>query len=154
MSTLDKIDQKILNSLQLNGRLSNGELAEEIGLSASQCSRRRTRLETEGYIVGYHASVDRSKTGHDITCLISISVATHNPDNAQKLASLLQALPHVLEAYSLTGEMDYMIKVVTKDLQSLSRFISDSLLAHDAVSHVKTTVVLEVIKETVALPLG
>lgn len=149
---LDRIDKKILITLQHNGRLSNGELADAIGLSPSQCSRRRVRLEEEGYIEGYHARVARHHSGFDITCLIAVSLASHNPDNAVKLAALLKSLPEVLEAYSLTGEMDYMIKVVTTDLQSLSRFISDTLLAHEAVSHVKTTVVLDIIKDTGALP--
>lgn len=150
---LDEFDRKLLRLLQQDGRLTNNELAQKINLSASQCSRRRMRLEGEGYIKGYRAELDREKLGIGIVNLITVTLATHNRDNAQRFARLIASLPEVLEAYSLTGEMDYIIKVVTPDLRSLSAFVSDVLLPHESVQHVKTAIVLDTLKESGALPV-
>ncbi|MEM5473932.1 Lrp/AsnC family transcriptional regulator [Hoeflea sp. AS60] len=150
---LDEFDRKLLRLLQADGRLTNNELSQKINLSASQCSRRRTRLEQEGYIRGYRADLDREKLGIGIVNLITVTLATHNRDNAQRFARLIGALPEVLEAYSLTGEMDYIIKVVTPDLRSLSAFVSDVLLPHESVQHVKTAIVLDTLKEGGGLPV-
>ncbi len=151
---VDRFDRKILALLQEDARLTNNELSERIHLSPSQCSRRRQRLEDEGLIRGYTASLDREKLGFPLVNFISVTLATHNRDNARRFAELLRRLPEVQEAHALTGEMDYMLKVVTPDLRSLSEFVSGVLLPHDSVQHVKTAIVLETLKETGALPLG
>ncbi len=151
---IDLFDWKIIQALQQNGRLTNAELADLVGLSASQCSRRRTALEDDGIILGYSALVDQEKVGVGLTSIISVTLATHNDDNAQRLRTLFSKLDNVQDAFSLTGEMDYSIKVVTPDLKSLSRFINDVLLRHEAVRNVKTAIVLDTIKSTTALPLG
>lgn len=150
---IDDFDRKILALLQADARLTNNELSERVHLSASQCSRRRQRLEEEGFIRGYSAVLDRDRLGFPLVNLISVTLATHNRDNARRFAELLRRLPEVQEAHALTGEMDYMLKVVTPDLKSLSEFVSGVLLPHDAVQHVKTAIVLETLKETGALPL-
>lgn len=144
---LDKYDLRILRELQKDGRLTNNELGERIALSPSQCSRRRTRLEGEGFILGYQARLDREKVGLDLLVIISVTLATHNRDNAQRFARLVNSLPEVLEAYSLTGEMDYHLKVATKGLSDLSRFVNDILLPHESVQHVKTSIVLNALKD-------
>lgn len=149
----DEFDRKLLRLLQQDGRLTNNELSQKINLSASQCSRRRTRLEQEGFIKGYRADLDREKLGIGIINLITVTLATHNRDNAQRFARLIGGLPEVLEAYSLTGEMDYIIKVVTPDLRALSAFVSDVLLPHESVQHVKTAIVLDTLKEGGGLPV-
>jgi DNA-binding Lrp family transcriptional regulator len=149
---LDLFDRKILAELQADGRLTNGELAERIGLSASQCSRRRTRLERDGVIAGYHARIDRARAGLPLVSMISVTLSTHNADNAARFARLVASLPNVQEAHALTGEMDYVIKVVTPDLNALSDFINATLLPHEAVQNVKTAIVLNTIKESAVLP--
>jgi len=151
---LDQFDLKILRALQLDGRLTNNELSEKIALSASQCSRRRARLEAEGFIRGYQAMLDRERLGLDLLVVISVTLATHNRDNAQRFARLVNDLPEVLEAYSLTGEMDYHIKVVVRGLSDLSRFVNEVLLPHDSVLHVKTAIVLNTLKQFGPLPIG
>lgn len=151
---IDDFDRKIMALLQEDARLTNNELAERIHLSASQCSRRRQRLEEDGFIRAYRASLDRERLGFPLVNFISVTLATHNRDNARRFAELLRRLPEVQEAHALTGEMDYMLKVVTPDLKSLSEFVSGVLLPHDSVQHVKTAIVLETLKETGALPLG
>ena len=150
---MDEFDRKIVRALQKDGRLTNGELGERVGLSASQCSRRRSALEEDGTIRGYCAVVSPEKVGVDLTSIISVTLASHDDDNAQQFRQLLLTLDNVQEAFSLTGEMDYSIKVVSPDLKSLSRFISEVLLPHKAVQNVKTAIVLDTIKSTLALPI-
>lgn len=150
---LDKADRRILASLQAEGRLTSNELAERVSLSASQCSRRRARLEAEGYIRGYHAEIDRQKLGYDLIVLISVTTANHNRANANRLAELIDDLPQVLEAYELTGSMDYVLKVVTQDLAGLSALVNDVLLPHESVQRVNTAIVLDTLKSQMGLPL-
>ncbi|MCK2166882.1 MULTISPECIES: Lrp/AsnC family transcriptional regulator [Thalassospira] len=153
MTQLDKLDLKLLAELQRDGRLTNNDLSERIALSPSQCSRRRARLEAEGFIRGYRADIDRQKMGLGLMVVISVTLATHNRDNAKRFSELLANLPEVLEAYSLTGEMDYHLKVVTRDLAALSHFVNEVLLPHDSVQHVKTSIVLNVLKDFEGLAL-
>lgn len=153
MPELDKADRKILANLQAEGRLTSNELAERVALSPSQCSRRRARLEAEGYIRGYHAEVDRQKLGYDMIVLISVTTANHNRANANSLADLINDLPQVLEAYELTGSMDYVLKVVTRDLAGLSALVNDVLLPHESVQRVNTAIVLDTLKSQAGLPL-
>ncbi|PWJ85998.1 AsnC family transcriptional regulator [Pseudaminobacter salicylatoxidans] len=150
---LDQFDRKILSLLQADGRLTNNDLSERVNLSPSQCSRRRQRLEDDGFIRGYRAVLDRDRLGFPLVNVISVTLATHNRDNAQRFADLLARLPEVQEAHALTGEMDYILKVVTPDLKSLADFVNGVLLPHEAVQHVKTAIVLQTLKETQALPL-
>jgi len=150
---LDRFDLRLLQELQKDGRLTNNELGERIALSPSQCSRRRTRLESEGYIRGYQANLDRQKLGLDMLVVISVTLATHNRDNARRFSQLINGLPEVLEAYALTGEMDYHLKVATRGLAGLSRFVNDVLLPHESVQHVKTSIVLDTLKTFEGLPV-
>jgi DNA-binding Lrp family transcriptional regulator len=150
---VDAFDRKILALLQADARLTNNDLSERVNLSPSQCSRRRQRLEEEGLIRGYRAVLDRDRLGFPLVNIISVTLATHNRDNARRFAELLARLPEVLEAHALTGEMDYFVKVVTPDLKSLADFVNDVLLPHESVQHVKTSIVLQTLKETTALPL-
>jgi DNA-binding Lrp family transcriptional regulator len=150
---IDRFDRKILALLQEDGRLTNGELSERVNLSPSQCSRRRQRLEEEGFIRGYRAVLDRERLGFSLTNMVTVTLATHNRDNAQRFAELVSRLPEVQEAHALTGEMDYILKVVTPDLKSLANFVNQVLLPHEAVQHVKTAIVLETLKESASLPL-
>lgn len=150
---LDTFDRKILALLQEDARLTNNDLSGRVNLSASQCSRRRQKLEDEGLIRGYKAVLDRDRLGFSLVNVITVTLATHNRDNARRFADLLSRLPEVQEAHALTGEMDYILKVVTPDLKTLSRFVNDVLLPHESVQHVKTAIVLETLKETSALPI-
>lgn len=144
----------MLSLLQEDARLTNNDLSERINLSPSQCSRRRQRLEEEGFIRSYRAVLDRDKLGFSLVNVITVTLATHNRDNARRFAELVLRLPEVQEAHALTGEMDYILKVVTPDLKSLSEFVNNELLPHDSVQHVKTAIVLDTLKESAALPLA
>ena len=150
---IDGFDRKILALLQADARLTNNDLSEKVNLSPSQCSRRRARLEAEGYIGGYRAVLSRERLGFGLVNVITVTLATHNRDNAVRFAQLVRRLPEVQEAHALTGDMDYILKVVTRDLKALSEFVNGVLLPHDSVQHVKTAIVLDTLKEENALPL-
>lgn len=152
-SGIDDFDRKILSALQSEGRLSNADLSDKVNLSASQCARRRMRLEEGGWIKAYHAVLDRERLGFGLVNLISVTLSTHNRDNASQFAELVSGLPEVIDAYAMTGEMDYVLKVITRDLNSLSVFVNEYLLPHETVQNVKTAIVLDTVKEGGGLPL-
>jgi len=153
MISLDGFDLKILRALQDDGRLTNQELAEVAGLSASQCSRRRMRLEEEKVISGYRAELASEALGFGVIAFIRITLATHSPDNAKKFRALVNRIDDIQEAYSLTGDSDYVLKAVLRDLKSLSDIVNDVLMPHPSVAHVRSSIVLDRIKESGKLPL-
>src|SRR5271154_6914315 len=150
---MDGFDLKLLDALQQDGRLTNNELAERIGLSPSQCSRRRTALEQSGVIEGYHAALANEAVGLGVLVFVQVSLAAQSPDSAQAFGKLIRGMEEVQEAFSLTGEADYLVKMVVPDLKSLSRILNDVFLPHRSVAHVRSSVVLDRIKETTRLPL-
>jgi DNA-binding Lrp family transcriptional regulator len=153
MISLDTFDLKILRALQDDGRLTNQELAEVAGLSASQCSRRRMRLEEEKVISGYRAELASETLGFGVIAFIQITLATHSPDNAKKFRELVNRIDDIQEAYSLTGDSDYVLKAVLRDLKSLSDIVNDVLMPHPSVAHVRSSIVLDRLKESGKLPL-
>jgi len=150
---MDEFDTKILDALQRDGRKTNYELADLAGLSASQCSRRRTSLEESGVIEGYHAKLSGEQLGLKVLVFVQVALATHSPDNSKRFAKLIDSLDEVQEAYALTGETDYLVKLVVEDLAALSRILNDVLLPHQSVAHVRSSIVLDKLKFTNQLPL-
>ena len=153
MISLDTFDFKILRALQDDGRLTNQELAEIAGLSASQCSRRRMRLEEEKVISGYRAELASEALGFGVIAFIQITLATHSPDNAKMFRALVNRIDDIQEAYSLTGDSDYVLKAVLRDLKSLSDIVNGVLMPHPSVAHVRSSIVLDRLKESGKLPL-
>lgn len=150
---MDSFDVKLLAALQHDGRLTNFDLADRVGLSASQCSRRRTALEKNGFIDGYHAALSSEALGLNVLVFVQVTLATHSPNNAKRFAKLVEGLDEVQEAYSLTGEADYLLKIVVPDLKTLSRILNDVFLPHESVAHVRSSIVLDRLKHTNSLPL-
>lgn len=150
---IDPFDLKLLAALQENAAATNGELAQRVGLSASQISRRRQALEETGLIQRYCALLDRDKLGLSILVLIHVSMATHSPDNAASFRQLVLERPEILEAYALTGDADYVLKIVVGSLKDLAYIVNDVLLPHEAIARVRSEVVLDTLKQVVALPL-
>jgi DNA-binding Lrp family transcriptional regulator len=153
MISVDSFDLKILSALQRDGRLTNQQLADVAGLSASQCSRRRMRLEEEKVIAGYRAELASEPLGFGVIAFIQITLATHSPDNAKKFRALVESVDDIQEAYSLTGDADYLLKAVLRDLKSLSDIVNNVLMPHQSVAHVRSSIVLDRLKETRKLPL-
>jgi DNA-binding Lrp family transcriptional regulator len=151
---MDQFDVKLLQALQSDGRLSNFELADLVGLSASQCSRRRAALEDAGTIASYHAHLDHEALGLGIVVFVQVTLATHSPDNSRRFLKLIESLDEVQEAYALTGEADYLVKATITDLKALSRLLNEVFLPHDSVAHVRSSIVLDRLKHTPQLPLG
>jgi DNA-binding Lrp family transcriptional regulator len=153
MISVDAFDLRILSALQQDGRLTNQQLAEIAGLSASQCSRRRMRLEQDKVIAGYHAELAGAALGFQVIAFIHITLATHSPDNAERFRALVNRTAEIQEAYSLTGDADYLLKAVLRDLKGLSDIVNHVLLPHQSVAHVRSSIVLDRLKESARLPL-
>jgi DNA-binding Lrp family transcriptional regulator len=151
---MDAFDLSLLQALQGDGRLTNFELAARVGLSASQCSRRRAALEAAGVIESYHATLSNEALGLGVTAFIQVTLAAHSPGNSRAFHQLITSLDDVQEAYALTGEADYLIRLTVPDLKALARILNDVLLPHDSVAHVRSSIVLERLKQTTRLPLG
>ena len=150
---MDDFDVKLLRALQDDGRLTNYDLAERVGLSASQCSRRRAALEEGGVIESYHAALSTQALGLDVIVFVQVTLATHSPDNSRRFAKLIDGLEEVQEAYALTGEADYLVKMAVPDLAALSHVLNDVFLPHESVAHVRSSIVLDRLKQTMRLPL-
>lgn len=153
MILVDAFDLKILAALQDDGRLTNQELADRAGLSASQCSRRRTRLEEEKVIAGYHADLAEELLGFGVVAFIHVTLATHSPNNSKRFYDLVRRVDDIQEAYSLTGDADYLVKAMLRDLKGLSALVNDVLMPHESVAHVRSSIVLDRLKVSHKLPL-
>lgn len=150
---LDRTDLRMLDFLQLHGRASNLELAEAVNLSTSQCHRRHRRLEEMGVIAGYETRLEPGPLGLGVTAFVHVSMEKGHLSNLRKFTDGIRALPEVLECFSVTGDFDYVLKVVARDLKALSQFLMDTLMVLPGVDNVRSSVCLDQIKNTGALPL-
>ena len=154
---LDAIDRRILRALQQDGRMTYDALAAQVSLSASAVLRRVRRLEELGVITGYVATVSEARLGLSLTAYLNVRLEKQtesplrNPRDLFRAA--VQTWPEVVECAALTGEMDYLLRVVVEDMQHYARFISDTLLMHPSVQDCKTSFVLERLKNTLAVPV-
>ena len=147
MHDLDRTDRRILEVLQQDGRLTNQELSDLVGLSASQCSRRRINLEQANLILGYHARLSPDAIGLGMVGLIEVRLINHTAEYVDSFHRMVEQEEAIVDAYKTTGDADYLLKVAVADLASLSALISQLVAGHQSVSHVKTSVVLGRLKE-------
>lgn len=150
---LDAIDQKLLAELQKGSDVTAQELAEILGLSASQVARRRQRLEAEGYILGYSAKLAPRKLGLGVQAFIQIEMAAHSPEAARSFASLVATMREATGCWTLTGPADYLLRVWCADLSALNELIQHRLLPHHAVARVESKIVMEELKPDSGLPV-
>ncbi len=150
---LDLFDLRLLRVLQENGRLTNAELSKSVFLSPSQCQRRLKKLEELGVVQHYAAILDRTKIGLGVMAMVSVSLAEHSEESIGILEKSIEQNPQVLEGWAVLGEADYVLRVVTKDLEELSDFLLHQLLRLGVVGNVKSTILLQQTKYTTALPL-
>ncbi|WP_019557800.1 Lrp/AsnC family transcriptional regulator [Thiomicrorhabdus arctica] len=154
LTVLDYYDKAILNTLQNNGRLSNLEIADKIGLSPSACLRRFKALETSGVILGYRTLLDAKQLGLDLMALIHISMDKHTKERFQEFESSVEALPNVLECLLLTGQSaDYQLKVVVKDLDAYQDLLLNHVTQIAGVSGVHTSFVLRKVVDKTSFPI-
>ena len=154
MERLNRTDRKLLDILQRDGRLTNLEIAGRVNLSPSACLRRVRALEAAGVIRRYVALVDPRKVGLGLMAFVTVKLEKRGRMPTDTFAKAVKEWPEVLACHSLTGDMDYLLRVQVEHLDHFSRFVMDSLLKHPGVLDVKSSFVLEEVKETTALPLA
>lgn len=150
---LDAIDCKILEVLQRDGRISNVDLAAEVQLSAPQCFRRVRALEERGVVRGYRALVQPAALDLGVTAFVSVNIAAEAFERVRDIEGLLRDQPEVLEIHTVSGDCDYLLKVVARDLRSLSQLLTDRLMQIKVVADVRSMVCLEEVKAPAALPV-
>ncbi|QPH52696.1 Lrp/AsnC family transcriptional regulator [Pontivivens ytuae] len=143
---LDATDHKLLALLQRDARLTAAELSERVHLSASQVARRKQRLEEEGYITGYRATVNAARIGAAVEAFIQITMAAHSRENAEDFVRLMARTEAVVGVWTLTGEADYMLRAFCTDLAALNDVVQNVLLPHPAVARVQSQIVMARLK--------
>ena len=153
MDGLDRIDQAILCELQTEGNISTVALAKRISLSTPATHARLKRLNGRGYIDHYAAILNREKAGFDLLCFVHISLQVHQPEQVEKIRRAIRAMPEVLECHHITGEYDYILKVALRNRKDLERFLMDRLTPIPGLARIHTSLVLNEVKATTALPM-
>ncbi len=151
---LDDFDWKILETLQGEGRLSNVELADRIGLSPTPCLRRVKALESAGVIRGYRAILDRGSIGLGLTVIVGVKIDGHRDENAQAVQEAFRAMPEVVACHCVSGESDFLLEAVFPDIASYEAFLFGQLLTLPMVKDIRSNFVLRRVKEAAPLPLG
>lgn len=151
---LDRYERKILHILQRDASLSVAAIADQVGLSQTPCYRRIDRLEREGIIKRRVALVDRAKVGLHAQVFAQVKLDAHGRANLDEFTSAIHALPEVLECYVLMGTVDFMLRIVARDIQAYERFFFDKLSQLPGIQEINSTVALSEIKATTALPIG
>ena len=150
---LDLIDRKILGELQRNGRASTVELSERVHLSTTQCYRRQKRLEESGLIRDYVARLDPEKLGYKVTAFVSVTIANGPYKQPQRFQQAIAGIAEIQECHTVTGEADYLLKVVAPDLKAFSSFLMERLTKLFDITNTTSMVSLEELKQTIALPI-
>lgn len=153
MEAFDKVDIGILERLQRDGRLSNAKLAEQLALSETPCWRRLKRLEEEGVIEGYQANLNRRKLGFGVMAFVQLSCTDHGEETTAAFEKVIQACPEVLACHNTTGEADFLLQVVARDLDDYSRFVEKVLRKLPGVSSIRSNISLRELKASNRLPV-
>ncbi len=154
MANLDTIDRRLLAELQDDGRMTNVELANRVGLTAPPCLRRVRALEELGVIRGYHADLDPAKLGFSITVFAMVSLRSQAEGDLREFEAAMADLPEVREVHMLNGEIDFIIKIVSEDLQRFQEFLTSKLTPAPNVASVKTSLTIRTSKNQPGVPLG
>lgn len=149
----DAIDRKILNILQADGRITNARLAQEVGLSPPAVLERVRRLESSGAIAKYVAILDRQRAGFNVQTIVMVCLSHHQISSLQEVKERLTGMDEVLECHQLTGEVDFLLKVAVKDMSAYTHFVNYKLSGIPGIQNVKTSFILETLKNDTALKL-
>ena len=150
---LDSIDQRILAELQANGRITNVELSRRAKITAPPCLRRMRALEKAGYIKGYHAELDGKLLGFEVTGFVFVGLASQNDHDLKGFEERVRSWPTVRECHMLSGEVDFLLKCVARDLSAFQTFITDTLTAEKNVASVKTALSIHASKIAPGVPI-
>ena len=151
---LDPIDRHILAELQADGRMTNVELASRVGISAPPCLRRVRTLEEAGYIKGYHADIDARELGFEVQVFAMVRLRSQAEADLSAFEARCKAWPLVRECHMLNGEIDFILKIVARDLQSFQRFLTSQLTSAPNVSSVKTSLTIRRSKHVHGIPVN
>ncbi|PCM45395.1 Lrp/AsnC family transcriptional regulator [Marinobacter sp. ANT_B65] len=151
---LDKLDQRILAVLQKDGRISNQQLAERIGLSPAACWRRVRTLEDAGVITGYSAQLAPERVGQGLCVLVNLSLLRHSIDSTAEIEQQVSSYPEVLQCFAVTGNADFVLRVIVPDMKSYDRFLNEKIFTLQGIAQVNSNFALREIKNTQAIPLG
>ena len=151
--TLDAIDRKLLAELQKDGRVTNVDLATKVGLTAPPCLRRMRALEQSGVIRSYHADIDGASLGYTITLFAMVSLKSQAEEDLRSFEEHVASLPDVRECHMLNGEIDFILKIVSKDLQSFQELLTSQLTSAPNVSSVKTSLTIRTTKDEPGVPI-
>jgi DNA-binding Lrp family transcriptional regulator len=149
---LDAADRKLLHLLQSDSKKTAEELGEALGLSPSQAARRKQRLEADEVITGYRATLSPSQIGLTVEAFIQVQMREHGKLNADAFARLIQIRPEILNAWTMTGEADYLLRVYCRDLAELNTLIHEVILPHETVARVQSQIVMNQLKTEAPLP--
>ena len=150
---LDKIDRKILDNLQKDGRMSNVDLAKEAGISAPPCLRRVRALEDAGLIKSYHARVDNKALGYGVTIFAKVKLESHADTDLSAFEAACAGWDCVRECWMLTGDTDFLLKIVARDWDDYQQFLTSPLTASPNVSSVKSSLSIRASKEEPGVPI-
>ncbi|HEY5048777.1 MAG TPA: Lrp/AsnC family transcriptional regulator [Rhizomicrobium sp.] len=151
---LDSIDMRILAELQSEGRITNVELSRRAKITAPPCLRRMRTLEKAGYIKGYHADLDAKSLGYEVAGFAFVGLTSQSEADLRRFEDRVRTWPNVRECQMLSGEVDFILKCVAKDLSAFQSFITDTLTAAKEVASVKTALVIRGSKHEPGVPLG
>lgn len=152
-STFDPIDRRILAELQAEGRMTNVDLAAKVGLTAPPCLRRVRALEEAGVIERYHAVLNPASLGYSITVFAMVSLKSQAEQDLREFEQHVLSLPHVRECHMLNGEIDFILKIVARDLSEFQSFLTSSLTTAPHVEHVKTSLTIRTTKNEPGVPV-
>jgi DNA-binding Lrp family transcriptional regulator len=150
---LDRIDRKILNDLQNTGRMTNVDLATRAGISAPPCLRRVRKLEEAGFIKSYHAHLDPTAMGYSVTVFAHVKLGAQGEADLRKFEDAVAAMAEVRECHMLTGETDYMLKIVAKNWDMYQMFLTQTLTSAPSVASVKSSLRIRVTKDQPGVPI-
>jgi DNA-binding Lrp family transcriptional regulator len=153
MDPIDDYDRSILLALQHDGRIPNAELGRRLNLSPPAIHARLRRLEELGLIQRYTAVLDREQLGFDLLCFVSISLQRHTREQVELFRDRIRQIPQVLECHHVTGEYDYLLKIVVRNRKELEHLLMEELTPIPGVAHIHTSLVLNEVKAATALPL-
>ncbi len=153
MTPVDRIDTEILTCLQSDGRLSNARLAEKVGLSETPCWRRLKRLEETGIIEGYQAVINRRALGLGVMAFVQLTCSEHDEETTAAFQKAIEKSPNVLSCHNTTGDADFLLQVVARDLDDYSRFVEKVIRRLPGVTGIKSSLSLRELKSSNRLPI-
>jgi len=152
-SKLDQIDRKVLEILQDNAKITNAQLSKEIGLSPAPTLERVKKLETSGIIQSYHAQLDREKVGLGVTTFVQVSLVGHKKQVTEAFVEQINSIPEVIECHHVTGDSDFLLKIIARDISSYQKLMLEKINEIDEVANTRTMVILSTFKESKVLPI-